>query len=70
MLEKLAKQIFDECAKDGEPISMEDALDMAKMELGAKEIKNILSNAVEESRQRNRVSTREFMSDVDDGDFL
>lgn len=36
----------------------------------AKEIKNILSNAVEESRQKNRVSTREFMSDVEDGDFL
>lgn len=32
---------------------------------GAKEIKNILSNAVEESRQKNRVSTREFISDME-----
>lgn len=38
-LEKLAQTIYDECAKDGEPISMEDALEMAQMELGAKEIK-------------------------------
>lgn len=39
MLEKLAKQIFDECAKDNEPITMEEALEMAKMEIGAKDVK-------------------------------
>lgn len=35
-IEKLAQQIFDECAKDDEPVTMEEALEMAKMELGAK----------------------------------
>lgn len=35
-VEKLAKQIFDECAKEGEDVTMEEALEMAKMELGAK----------------------------------
>lgn len=37
----------------------------------AKEIKNILSQAVEECRKKNRVSTREFMSHSDDeGDII
>lgn len=39
-IEKLAQQIFNECEKDGEPVTIEDALEMARMELGAKEIKN------------------------------
>ena len=38
-LEKLAKQIFDECAKEGEPITMEEAQEMAQMEINAKSIK-------------------------------
>ena len=38
-LEKLAKQIFDECAKEGEPITMEEAQEMAQMEINAKDIK-------------------------------
>lgn len=40
-LNKLAEQIFKECKKDGEPISMEDALEMAKMEIGAKGMTNV-----------------------------
>ena len=35
-LEKLSKQIFDECAKEGEPVTMAEAEEMAEMELGAK----------------------------------
>lgn len=35
-IEKLAKQIFDEFAKDGEPVTMEEATEMAQMELKAK----------------------------------
>jgi len=38
--EKLVSEIMAECAKDGEPITREDAEQMAQMELGAKEIKN------------------------------
>ena len=38
-LEKLAKQIFDECAKEGEPITMGEAQEMAQMEINAKSIK-------------------------------
>ena len=39
-LEKLAEQIFKECEQDGEPITKEESLEMARMELGAKEIKH------------------------------
>lgn len=35
--EKLAKQIFDECEKDGEPVTLEEAREMAEMELKSKE---------------------------------
>ena len=39
-LEKLAEQIFKEFERDGEPVTKEESLEMARMELGAKEIKN------------------------------
>lgn len=35
-LNELATQIFNECLADGEPVSEEEALEMARMELGAK----------------------------------
>ena len=35
-LKKLTQKIFDECARDGEPVTMDEALDMAKMELNSK----------------------------------
>ena len=38
-LEKLAKQIFDECAKEVELMIVEEAQEMAKMEINAKGIK-------------------------------
>ena len=36
-IEKLAVQIMKEAAADGEPVTMEEALEMAKMEIGAKD---------------------------------
>lgn len=39
-IEQLAKQIFDECAKDGEPVTVEESIEMAKMEIGAKGFKH------------------------------
>lgn len=35
-IEKLAKQIMTECEKEGEPVTKEEALEMAKMEINAK----------------------------------
>ena len=37
-LEKLALSIFEEMEKDGEPVSMEEAREMAKMEMNSKEL--------------------------------
>ena len=39
-IEKLADEIYKECMADGEPVTKEQALEMAQMELGAKENKN------------------------------
>lgn len=36
-LEKLTLSIFEEMEKDGEPVSMEEAREMAKMEMNSKE---------------------------------
>lgn len=38
-LEKLAKEIMRDALADGEPVTEEEALEMAKMEMGEKEIK-------------------------------
>ena len=38
-LEKLAEEIFFECYRAGEPVTDEEAMEMAKMELGEKEVK-------------------------------
>lgn len=35
-LENLVKQIFDECSKEGEPVTIEEATEMAEMELKSK----------------------------------
>jgi len=37
--EKLVNQIMKECEADGEPVTREEAEEMAKMEMGAKEVK-------------------------------
>ena len=52
-LEKLAKQIFDECAKEGEPITMEEAQEMAQMEINAKGIK-IGARAIEPKAEKEK----------------
>ena len=35
-LEKLATKIFKECEKEGEPVTMDEAFEMAEMEINAK----------------------------------
>lgn len=42
-IDQLAQQIFDECQKDGEPVTRLEAYEMAKMELKAKEVKNYVT---------------------------
>ena len=54
-LEKLAKQIFDECTKEGEPITMEEAQEMAQMEINAKGI-NLGARAIEPKAKKEKKS--------------
>ena len=57
--EKLAEQIMSQSAHDGEPVTYEDALEMAEMELKAKGIKNYTESAdsaekvAKKARKRN-----------------
>lgn len=48
---KLVKQIMTEAEEDGEPVSEEEAKEMAKMELGAKAIKNYTQATVKKERK-------------------
>ena len=59
-LEKLAEKIFKECEQDGEPITREEAEEMARMEIGAKEIKH---NAQAEKPRKK--STKERKVDTE-----
>ena len=45
-IEKLAESIFKQCEKDGEPVTMAEAVEMAEMELKAnKNIRNYVESA-------------------------
>jgi hypothetical protein len=51
-LKNLVKQIFDECSKEGEPVTMEEATEMAKMELKSKEnCKNYTNSATKKPKK-------------------
>lgn len=52
--EKLVNEIMAEAEADGEPVTREEAEDMAKMELGAKEIKNYTQAQVEKTPRKAR----------------
>lgn len=49
--EKLVKQIMAEAEEDGEPVTREEAEEMAKMELGANKIKNYTQATVKKERK-------------------
>ena len=59
--EKLVNQIIKECEADGEPVTREEAEEMAKMEIGAKEIKNY-AQSIEPRKERK---PREKKIDID-----
>lgn len=48
--EKLVNSIIAECEKDGEPVTRAEAEEMAKMEIGAKDIKNYTQAEVEKKK--------------------
>lgn len=59
ILEQLAKDIFKECKVEGEEVTMEEALEMAKMELGAKEIKNYTQATIEKKKTKREIKPDE-----------
>lgn len=66
-LEKLALKIFKECEADGEPVTKEEAMEMAEMEIKAKEIKNYVKGAEAEKKPRK---PREVKLDDEKVDFI
>lgn len=56
-LNNLAQEIFNECMKDGEPVTIDEALEMARMELGAKEIKNYTQSIEKSQKKEKKVRT-------------
>lgn len=54
ILEKLAKEIYDECKREGDPISMKDALEMAEMEIKSKTISASEREKSEETEKKPR----------------
>lgn len=54
-VEKLAEEIMLECEKDGEPVTKEEALEMAEAEIKAKGIKNyVLSEPKKATKPREK----------------
>lgn len=52
--EKLILQIMKECEADGEPITREEAEEMAEMEIKAKGIKNYVQAEVEKKAKKTK----------------
>ena len=65
MKEKLILQIMKECEADGEPITREEAEEMAEMEIKAKGLKHY-----EQSEKPRKKTTRERKVDTDKLEIL
>ena len=57
--EKLILEIIKEAEADGEPVSREEAEEMAEMELKAKGIKNYVQSTVEKPKTKRTVKKDE-----------
>lgn len=66
-LSQLADEIYKEALADGEEVTKEEALEMAKMELGAKEIKRYEHSEQAEKKERK---PRERKVDEEKGHLL
>ena len=63
--EALAKKIFAECEKEGEPVTMEEALEMAEMEINANG-----DRRYEQSTKQRKTATKERKVDTTKKRFL
>lgn len=53
-VKKLAEEIMRESAKDGEPVTMEEALEMAEMEVKAKDLNHYVQSSIEKKNRQPR----------------
>lgn len=53
--EKLVKNIMAEAEEDGEPVTREEAEEMAKMELGAKDFRRYEQTSISKEQKKPRV---------------
>ena len=53
-LEVLAKKIFDECEREGEPVTMNEALEMATFEIKSKDVDTNAQSGKKVERKRVR----------------
>lgn len=60
-LEKIAKSIFNECKKDNEPVTIDEAFEMAKMELNAK--KNFKLYELDKTKKRTIIREKKIDED-------
>lgn len=58
-LEQLAKEIYDEYMADGEPCTMEECLEVAKQEMGAKKIKTYVQSDKPKEKKKREVKLDE-----------
>ena len=64
-LEALAKEIYDEAIADNEPVTKEEALEMARMELDSKQIKRY-----EQSSEKKKPRKKERKIDTEKYNIL
>lgn len=61
--EKLIAEIMAEAEKDGEPVTREEAEEMAEMEIGAKEIKNYAQSTPTTEKKERKPRERKVYPD-------
>lgn len=62
-LKKLADQIMADCEKDGEPVTPDEALEMARMEFKAKKVKNYVRSEEAKPKKKRTVKLDEIKVD-------
>lgn len=56
-VEQLAEKIFLECEKDGEPVTKDEAIEMAEMELKSKQSRMYVKDTEKDQKKEKKVKT-------------
>ena len=63
ILEKLTKEIYEECKKDGEPVTYAEAREMAEAEIKAKTVTNEKVQSADKTEKKERKPRKITVSD-------